>query len=168
MKRSIIIILLVFTQQQMKSQSLYLNELNGTISEYGISGVRKLQFSTSEVLVILVSGDTIRRPFIEFKNYRYNNQNTLSNGGHLMNLDVFNVYPNPTEDQLGFNFVSKSLMPYTCSVCDITGKILFKKELGEINGNYSGSISLAMYPAGIYFLILNSGKEKISKKIKKK
>lgn len=168
MKRLIIIILLVCSQQQMKSQSLYLNELNGINSEYAISGVKKLQFSTSEVLVILFSGDTIRQPFTEFKNYRYNNQNTLSNGGHLMNLDVFNVYPNPTEDQLGFNFVSKSLMPFTYSFCDITGKILFKKDLGVVNGNYSGSISLAMYPAGIYFLILNSGKEKISKKIIKK
>lgn len=168
MKRLIIIILLVFTQQQMKSQSLYLNELNGNISEYGISGVRKIQFSTTEVLVILFSGDTIRRPFTEFKNYRYDNQNALSNGEHIMNLDVFNVYPNPTEDQLVFNFVSKSLIPYSYSVCDITGKILFKKELGVVNGNYSGRISLAMYPTGMYFLILNSGKAKISKKIIKK
>ena len=168
MKQFIIIILLVFAQQQINSQSLYLNELNGSTSEYGISAVRKIKFSTSEVLVILFSGDTIKRPFLDFKNYRYNNQNTLSNGGNLMNLDVFNVYPNPTEDQLGFNFVSKSLMPYTYSFCDITGKILFKKDLGVVNGNYSGSISLAMYPAGIYFLILNSGKEKISKKIIKK
>lgn len=168
MKRLLLIIILVFTQQQMKSQSLYVNELNGTVSEYGISGVRKIQFSTTEVLVVLYNGNTITRPFTEFKNYQYDNQSSLSNGEPIMNLDVFNVYPNPTEDQLEFNFVSKSLLPYSYIVSDITGKILFKKELGVVNGNYSGRISLATYPAGMYFLILNSGKVKISKKIIKK
>lgn len=166
MKRLILIILLVCTQQKVKSQSLQLNELNGSTSEYNISGVRKIKFSTSQVLVILFSGDTIKRPFTEFKNYRYDQ--TLSNDEHLMNKDVFNIYPNPTVDQVEFSFVSKSLTPYTYSVSDITGKILFKKDLGMVTGNHSGIISLAGYPAGIYFLTLKSGKEKSSKKIIKK
>jgi len=167
MKQFLIIILLVFAQQQINSQSLFLNELNGTTSEYGISAVRKIKFSSSEVQVILFSGDTIKRPFLDFKNYRYN-QNTLSNNEHLTNLEVFNVYPNPTEDQLGFNFVSNSSAQYSYSVSDITGKVLLKKELGAVIGNYTGVISLAKYPSGIYFLTLKSGKDKVTKKIIKK
>jgi hypothetical protein len=167
MKKLIIIILLVFTKQEMKSQSLHLNEMNGTMSEYDIVGIRKIQFSTEEFFLILYSGDTIRRPFNEFKNYRYY-QNALSNNDYTMNLDVFNIYPNPTKDNLGFNFVSKSLSPCSYSICDIAGKTLYKKDLGLVNGSYSGSISLNSYPAGIYFLILKSGNEKNSKKIIKK
>jgi hypothetical protein len=167
MKQIILTFLIFFCFQDTNSQALHLNNLNGGSSEYDIVNVRKIKFSDSDVLVILFSGDTISRPFNEFKNYRYN-QSTLNTPIHNEIVNVFDVYPNPSQGLFEFNFSSKSLLPYKYNVCDVTGKLLFKKELGIVNGNYSGIISLSNYPAGIYFLILESGNTKNTKKLIKK
>lgn len=164
MKQIIFIFLIFFSFQDTNSQALHLNNLNGGSSEYDIVNVRKIKFSDSDVLVILFSGDTISRPFNEFKNYRYN-QSTLNTPIHNEIISVFNVYPNPSQGLFEFNFLSNSLSPYKYSVCDVTGKLLFKKELGFVNGNFSGIISLSSYPSGTYFLILESGNKKNTKKL---
>lgn len=167
MKQIILAFLIFFCIQDVNSQVLHLNNLDGGSSEYDIINVRKIKFSNSDVLVILFSGDTISRPFNEFKNYRYD-ESTLNSNINNEIVNVFDVFPNPSQGLFEFNFSSKSLLPYKYNVYDVTGKLLFKKNLGIVNGNYSGIISLSNYPTGIYFLILESGNTKNTKKLIKK
>lgn len=164
MKKIIVILTLFFASHTMVSQTLHLNELNGTETEYQIVDVRKIEFSASEVQVILFSGDTIFQPFNEFKNYQYN-QSTLGVTTPDLYLNSFNVYPNPTQSTINFNFNSKTSRNYSYGIYDITGRMLFEQKIGVVSQTYSGTVSLVDYASGVYFLTIKSGDVKISKKI---
>lgn len=167
MKTILQIFLLVLTGNISMAQNLYLNEVDGTETEYEISDVRKLEFTSSEVLLIMHSGDTIFQPITELKNYRYNSDNSLSVETPSNYSYSLMVYPNPTKDDFEFKFIPKKSMLYTLSITDIKGRKLDDKKLGVISEVYRGTVSLASYPAGIYFLTLKGGNMKISKKILK-
>jgi len=86
----------------------------------------------------------------------------LNEWNHETNLQIF---PNPTKGL--FNIVFKQLESrVNLWVLNPTGQILINQEL-EIyfESNNHHQLDLSIYPAGVYFLMVTDGKEKIIKKL---
>ena len=75
------------------------------------------------------------------------------------------VYPNPADGE--FNIVFKHLESRLCLwVLNPTGQVLIKRELEiHFDSNTHHQLDLSEYPAGVYYLLISDGKEKIIRKL---
>jgi len=76
--------------------------------------------------------------------------------------DAFVVYPNPSQGI--FNIRAKANPSLSINVYDVTGKLIYTKDVAKINNN-SYRLDLSDYATGVYFLNLESKTSKITKKI---
>jgi hypothetical protein len=85
------------------------------------------------------------------------------------NVTIANLYPNPTEGTSTLKFNTLVEQNVAVQVVDITGKVMFNTELGNINaGGHSVEINTNEYKAGIYFVNLMSNDGIVTKKLIKK
>jgi len=77
---------------------------------------------------------------------------------------TFNLYPNPTDNDLTVSFTSGSFTQL--KVIDLTGKVLQHVTINGIEN--SKQLSLGTYPAGTYIIQLNGKGQVKSKKIIKR
>lgn len=90
------------------------------------------------------------------------NTATLSN---TINATDYNVsfFPNPTKDTLNINLGSIAEKNYTFSLVDVNGKTIFSKDFTD--AKQIESVSLSGFSKGIYLGVLETEKNKVSKKI---
>ena len=68
------------------------------------------------------------------------------------------VYPNPASERLNFSFHAGESGEATLKLFDVSGKLVENTSFGAIDlGNYTKSISLENYRAGVYFYELTLG-----------
>lgn len=81
------------------------------------------------------------------------------------NVISASVFPNPATDILTIYFENKPLENISISIADLQGNILERNAQNIHLSSDSYSLHVGSYAAGIYFIILNIGKEQIVKKI---
>ncbi len=64
----------------------------------------------------------------------------------------FQVYPNPANDQLSIVFTGDRDQEVFVTVCDVTGREMFKQKSGVVTGENAISINVVGLPAGSYFV----------------
>ena len=82
-----------------------------------------------------------------------------------MNKEVnVSIYPNPAQDQFNIDFSNESASTWDITLCDITGKTLFKD---VFHSDYSSfyKVNTSDLPAGIYLIKLASDKAVCTKKM---
>ena len=84
----------------------------------------------------------------------------LTGVGEMFMSDL-KVYPNPTTGVLTLHFVTDS--EYLVTVRDVTGKTLLRKT----HSDQIMQINISDYPAGIYLLTIDNGKQKSTTRIVK-
>ncbi|MBN1337740.1 MAG: C10 family peptidase [Bacteroidales bacterium] len=77
----------------------------------------------------------------------------------------FEVFPNPAEDFINISFVSGQPQNLKVTVFSITGKILYEEIRDDFRGHYLNRISTSSFAPGIYFISIDTGKEKLHKKV---
>jgi len=86
-------------------------------------------------------------------------------------ITEFHVYPNPTNDNLTFEYHSMFKGSATIEIKDVAGRILMtsNETILEDNQTKMNSISVKDYAPGIYFItITNDGKTQVKKFIVQK
>jgi hypothetical protein len=84
-------------------------------------------------------------------------ENTLSNS--------LSVYPNPVSSQLSVSFKTEGAQEAILQLLDATGKIVYQKDLPNINGVYDGYVGVQDLPNGLYFLRINAGSLQTSRRV---
>jgi hypothetical protein len=85
------------------------------------------------------------------------------------NLTISNLVPNPTTDVSTLNFTARNEQTVSVQVVDMTGKVMFSKDLGSVQkGGHSVEINSRDYNAGVYFVNVVSNDGVITKKLIKK
>ncbi|MFA7274987.1 MAG: T9SS type A sorting domain-containing protein [Crocinitomicaceae bacterium] len=85
------------------------------------------------------------------------------------NLTISNLVPNPTTDVSTLNFTARNEQSVSVQVVDMTGKVMFSKDLGSVQkGGHSVEINSRDYNAGVYFVNVVSNDGVITKKLIKK
>lgn len=62
------------------------------------------------------------------------------------------IYPNPTHENINVVFDARSAQSAVVYLSDMTGKVLFSKGYNNMNGEFTGEISLENLPKGTYIL----------------
>ena len=83
----------------------------------------------------------------------------------LSNVNYFKVYPNPTTDIISINASEIENSDYTLSLNNNIGQTILSERIAVENNKLEKTISIAEFPAGIYFLVVNTSKSRIIKKI---
>lgn len=82
-------------------------------------------------------------------------------------LHNVNIYPNPTNGSFEISFVADASMTYDVSITNSLGEEVYFTEVKNFTGSYTHDVSLNNLSDGIYFLNINNGTNKISKKMVK-
>jgi hypothetical protein len=159
---------LLFLSKEVRSQTINFFDATGSMSSYNIADVQKITFSyDGSVFVFLNDGETITIPSEDFRSYQYN-QGVLTVDDFNASLNDLELYPNPTQDLINLHFIAQSTLPYSYIIYDINGRKVADKKIGLVSGSYTEQVSLTKFSSGVYFLVLENGKNRISKKIIKK
>lgn len=97
---------------------------------------------------------------------------TTSNTASLSALStkspVITITPNPTVGKFNLKIDNSSSVKNNSFVIqDITGVVIENQEIGLVNENYSKSIDLTYYPAGVYFVKVTLGDQITTHKVVK-
>jgi len=93
--------------------------------------------------------------------YHYNNYQTVVTklNENENDKDIF-IYPNPASNLLVVE-LKKIIKPTTIELIDITGRLLFSKEINYV----SEQIDISQFASGAYYLTITNSTSKITKKI---
>ncbi len=157
----------LLTISAVNSQNLNVNKQDGTSNQYSISDIKKLTFDNTSLVVSLFDGTVSTFNLIELSNYTYSAE-SLSNINEILNqINYFNfaVCPNPFENYFKIDFELASIDCVELNISDITGKIYYIKDFGELKkGKNEFFIPLSDLPSGTYFVSLLGNNSKSTKK----
>ena len=87
------------------------------------------------------------------------------NGGKTNNYIDFQIYPNPAKDHFILEMPEASIKPLKVSVWTTNGILIKKFDIENNTGESSYYFEINNLPAGLYFISVNCGLEKTSRKL---
>jgi hypothetical protein len=98
---------------------------------------------------------------------KYTYSSVIAIENNLNEIAISNVHPNPTTDDLNFDFYSPVKGTVKIQILDLTGRVVFDKEQNVEEGKSSLNTEMASLAKGIYSLktIFNQGNYKSLTKI---
>jgi hypothetical protein len=91
--------------------------------------------------------------------------NFLSSNIYDIQINSFNIYPNPSRDIFNVSFVSDEVQNLEISIINVVGEAVYIADLDQFVGQFTKEVSLATYPKGVYFLEITTDKGVINKKL---
>lgn len=79
-------------------------------------------------------------------------------------LTTFNIYPNPTRNDLNMQFDLAEAQHVTVDVHDILGKLIKSFDYGTLSGTNLRTLSMEDQNQGMYMLVMNIGEQRSVKK----
>ena len=83
------------------------------------------------------------------------------------NLLDANVYPNPFVEYVKVELFNIQKVDVSARIFDINGRLIFDRKFGQRKGNVTLDINVSDLNNGLYFLIIDAGNERLSRKILK-
>jgi hypothetical protein len=83
------------------------------------------------------------------------------------NLLEANVYPNPFAEYVKVELFNIQKVDVSARIFDINGRLIFDRKYGQRKGNVTLDINVSDLNNGLYFLIIDAGNERLSRKILK-
>jgi hypothetical protein len=98
--------------------------------------------------------------------YKYFQLTSFDNCRLISGLDV-NLYPNPSQQEMNYQFELERNAMLSVEVIDVLGKIVYANQLEAEKGNHLLKLDLGDLPQGIYLFKMNDGIHQVSRKITK-
>lgn len=83
-------------------------------------------------------------------------------------IQDFKLYPNPTFDTFNIEFNNIGNNETIIEVYDLRGRLIQKNNFSSTSPNFREELSISNFEAGVYFVSIQNGKDKVVKKIIKK
>jgi hypothetical protein len=80
---------------------------------------------------------------------------------------VFNLYPNPTNGQLYFNFSGSRQNFMELHILDLLGRVHAQKKLKMVNRSFSGILDVSDLAPGVYLARVQNGSQLVIRKFMK-
>jgi len=144
--------------------SIYVEEINGTISEIPLSQVQKIDFSGNDMILHKTDASTIIWATSDVQKYYYDLTINVENPKKSENNDVL-IYPNPSNGDFYINYKVQKKGNVSIYLVSIDGKTIINllsenKEQGE----YSLQLNFNL-EAGSYFIKIETNNNLITKPI---
>ena len=114
-------------------------------------------FSQTELPINEFTGSNIRHPSIRFIVQK------TSKTADISFIDNLAIFPNPVQNDLNVNILSKENMVVDIQIIDLAGHIFMQKRQPILRGYNRNTLKINNLLGGSYLLILSNGKEKIAK-----
>ncbi len=82
-------------------------------------------------------------------------------GQEKNDITIGKIYPNPVTEDFQFRVQSPSILTIHAEILTVTGKRLFMKTVGPVQGRMLITIPLRNVPCGMYFLVVKTGEGRI-------
>ncbi len=80
--------------------------------------------------------------------------------------NIIKIFPNPASAECSISFHVEERARTTVSIVNLNGQVIKSYNKGTlVSGNYSQTISAKALPAGMYFVVLETGNQKVYKKL---
>ncbi len=87
--------------------------------------------------------------------------NTITTSGISLEENLISqsldIYPNPTNGTLNVSFETQGSEAATLTIMDLTGKVIFQTETGNLNGRYDDQLNISKLARGTYMLRIENG-----------
>jgi len=107
---------------------------------------------------------------LEIESLEEEDKDALDKAGIKLNeasleLEDLMFFPNPNEGQFSLSFSTEAKGDLNIKVVDINGKVVHKESFNNFTGKYNKEIDITENSKGIYFLIIQHGKDMAAHKI---
>jgi hypothetical protein len=72
-------------------------------------------------------------------------------------IQQLNIYPNPTDGEVFVQFAFDGTKDIHIRLADLTGRMIYSRNMGVFAGVFSSVFDLSAYPAGTYLMIIQAG-----------
>lgn len=120
---------------------------------------QSLDFPDSAIIMLSASGATpVANSYLYADTLRFTGsvQGTTGFNNETADVSNFNLFPNPTSNQVAVTFNNMNAKNLTLQITDVTGKIMWEETAGEPSGAVARNINVASLSKGIYFVALKS------------
>ena len=83
------------------------------------------------------------------------------------NKSALNIYPNPNNGLLTIEAAFEKSEEINIMLYNVIGELVLKIEEGIVNGSYKKQLSIEKFPAGVYFLSIQTSSENLQLKVVK-
>ena len=153
----ILVILFAFGLRVLCAQtSLNVNEKSGTITQYALNDLKKLNFSSGLMTLSMKNGDYKVFALINIRNINFMNVTSVDEI-YSNEESNFMLYPNPAKDLLQVLFESKADENVLIRVINIQGKVVSQQLIKSHEGRNYIEIPVSSYQHGLYLCSLQIG-----------
>lgn len=116
-----------------------------------------MQLHSDEDYTVVLVEENVSKNKVEGKSAGL--QQTVSDKGEI------SVFPNPSSGVITIAFEQGEKEKTTIQVMDVTGKVVFKENLGKFSGSYKKEVNLKEFGAGTYVVEIATGEKRTTKKV---
>jgi hypothetical protein len=162
-----LILLIIWSLPEIKSQSIFFNYTDGNTSAYALQDVRKIDFSGEMLNLHLNDGTEYSWNISTVGYYEYEPDTPLKIEDWLgkANDRQVKIFPNPANGDQTVALVLPKEEQLQLQILDAAGKIVMDRDLGLLSkGEHSFPLGLKG-AAGQYTLVLRNTQYSVSKKL---
>ena len=79
-------------------------------------------------------------------------------------ISEMSLYPNPASGELTIHFINDNELPFTISVMNMLGELVYTKTESGLTGNSTATVDVSKMPDGIYLIMVKCGAQTITNK----
>ena len=154
MKKKFLLTLIAFVLTgSISAQNMYVKKNDNTQTVYSIQEVRKLTFTSGNLVITPNSGTPDQIPlndlrYVSFQDY------TVSVEEYKTDYSI-SLYPNPVKDLLDLKIETGNLHNVSYQIFNMNGQLITH---GDIHGN-AAQIDMTLLPASLYMLKIMQNNE---------
>lgn len=154
-----VILLLGILQLRLYAQTfLNLKERTGTLTSFELNSLQKLTFDSRNITVNRKSGTASVFALTNIKNIKFDHTTSIDVVREKNSKNIL-FYPNPVADQLNVQYKSPVTEKVRLQILDMQGQVVYMQNLDIQTGINSIIISVTQLQHGLYFCLLQNGKD---------
>jgi hypothetical protein len=131
----------------LQAQTMYVKQSNGTQTDYALSNIQKISFSSGNLTVTKNDNTNVLYALNNLRYFNFTDLSTNMEEPLSVRNQTLSVYPNPVSNVLNINLTGTAHEDGTLSIFNFEGKTVLNRQVG-----YAGvlSLDLSHLPKGLY------------------
>jgi len=148
------ILLLGLGLSVLQAQTLDVKAKNGTQTDYALSNIKKMSFSSGNINIRKIAGspDTYALNDVRYLNFQDVSTSIVTVGKPETSIVLF---PNPVIDVLNIRLLDEQHRAYVIEILSIDGKVVCQEQTNQQGRVYQ--INVSALPKGLYVCKISNG-----------
>jgi len=147
------ILFFLLALSSLQAQTMYVRPVTGEQVSYPITTIKKLTFSSGNLVVTPISGSVATHSLLGNRYINFTDL-TLNSPIHQQALTAFYVYPNPVKEVLHLSIAELGQRIDAVAIISLDGRMVLQQK--QINTNFP-QVDVAALPQGMYLCKITSG-----------